>query len=147
MSTRKEKHAKHAGIEMKLKLTVLTMMMLLCITNSSYSKAATYTTAKDVPEYGTYIIHSVKHKTTTGKTVKALNYSGYGEYAYCYGKITANLAGEYVTVSPTFQMYKGSGQYTYNLVNTVDAGKGICLKLTGAKTQVGTDTNKVSFTY
>ena len=84
---------------MKKKLAIVICMLLFCISSDStlFVSAGTTKTVNVHPTIWT--IHGIYTKSATSKTVTAKNYSGYGEYAYCYGQVRSNLSGEWTEYS------------------------------------------------
>lgn len=130
----------------KIKITVLVLMAMFCIAPNTVLTANAETKTIAV-HANIWTIHGIYTKTTTSKQVYAKNYSGYGEYAYCYGQSRSNISGEWVAYTSNYKLNKDNSQVTMNLSNTIDKGKSISLRLIGADTQTGDDSNRVYFSY
>ena len=80
---------------MKIKIAVILAMLLFCLTsNHSVSVEAGTTRTVDV-HAKIWTIHGVYTKSNTSKSANVKNYSGYGEYGYCYGQIRSDLSGQW----------------------------------------------------
>lgn len=136
-------------MKLKLKITLIMMMALFCVLpNKSISTVNAASTTNTILVHPTiWSIHGIYTKSSTGKTVYATNYSGVGEYAYCYGHVRSNISGQWAQYSSDYKLSKNDSRYTMSLTNTIDAGKSVSLRLIGADTQKTDDSNKVKFEY
>ena len=133
----------------KGKVLILTFILLYCLNPFGNSQVEAQTAVRTVyaPPNGTWIVYGTFTKSTTSNKVYATNYSGHGTYAYCYGHVRSNLSGTWVTYSSNVQLLKNDVQKTINLTNTIDAGKSISLRVTGAIGQTDYDKNVIKFEF
>lgn len=135
-------------MKIKLKITALILMVIFCVkpnlANTANAASATKTISVPAKLPTSFGIYS---KSSTSHYVYATNYSGYGEYAYCYGSCASNLSGQWVKYTANYRLYKNNSETSLWLTNTIDMGKKVQLLLYGADTQQGSDRNCIKFTY
>ncbi len=131
----------------KIKILALILMAVFCVTPYSKTTAKAAST-KVISVHAKYwTIHGLYEKSETSRVMYAKNYSGYGEFGYCYGHCRSNISGQWAQYTPDYRLYKNNSEVTMNLSNTIDEGKSVSLRLKGADTQVNDDDNCVKFTY
>lgn len=132
----------------KIKLIVLALMATYCIMPNSTLRSEAGSATKTVAVHAyTWTVHGIYEKSATSNYVSAINYAGYGEYAYCYGQVRSNLSGTWTAYTSNYTLTKGGGRITMYLSRTIDKGKNISLRLIGANSQTGDDNNRVQFNY
>lgn len=135
-------------MKIKIKLAVLALMAAYCIMPNSTLKSEAGSVTKTIAVHADiWTVHGIYTKSVTSKDVSAINYAGYGEYAYCYGQVRSNLSGTWTAYTSNYTLTKGGGRITIYLSNTIDKGKNISLRLMGANSQTGDDNNRVQFNY
>ncbi|MCM1398064.1 MAG: hypothetical protein NC225_01130 [Clostridium sp.] len=135
------------GMKVKTKLVALMLMAAYCIAPGNTVTANAASTSKIVAVHANiWTVHGIYTKSFSSKTAKVTNYSGYGEYGYCYGQVRANIGG-WGTYSQNYKLYKSNSEITMYLTNTIDVGKQVSLRLIGADSQTKDDNNLIKFNY
>ncbi len=134
---------------MKIKITVamLMIMTMFCINPNGMLTANAGAEKTIAVHANIWTVHGIYSKSATSNSVGAKNYSGCGQYAYCYGQVRSDLSGEWVAYSSSYVLYKDNSYKTMYLSNTIDKEQRISLRLMGASAQVGDDYNRVEFFY
>ena len=136
---------------MKKKGTVIVLLLMLMYSFNPFGKseveAQTAVRTVYAPPNGTWIVYGTFTKSTTSNKVYATNFSGHGIINHCYGHARSNLSGTWVTYSSDVYLPKNDVKKTINLTNTIDAGKGISLRVTGAVGQTDYDKNVIKYEF
>lgn len=132
----------------KIKIIALLFMVMFCVMPNFYLTVNAASSIKTISVHADiWTIHGTYIKSETSKNVYATNYSGYGEYEYCYAQCRSNISGEWAEYTSRHKLSKSNSRIALNLSNTIDKGKNISLRLIGGDAQIGDDSNHVKFEY
>lgn len=93
-------------MKLRLKIIILVMMAMYCMAPASPMVVDAASNTRTVAVHATnWTVHGVYSKSSTSKTMYATNYSGYGEYGYCYGHCRSDLSGQWVQYSSNYKLY------------------------------------------
>lgn len=135
---------------MKVKLLILLLMMSFCVNEANFMpvEAASTTKTVTVPPKGGWVIHGVYTKSGNSNRVYATNYIKPGTYNYCDAVCTSDALGTWCVCSnSTYRLYRDNVRKTINLINTIDDGKHISIRLQGLLNQTCNDNHTITFEY